>query len=252
MKTNLHRIAIATLIPLIAQSTMADPSATYERTKTEVDVDAIDDSRKASELIGTDVKNHNDEDVGDVEDIIVDFKSGEIVAVVISSGGFLGMGDTMSMVPSSSLKYDADKKLLRTYLTKEQLEKAPHHKAETWDEDRKTMRQRLRDFRKSVEDGDKKDGDWKDDRSDRQDDRASVLSQGNSEFDLRVTKNIRTSVMDTDMSASAKNIRIITRDGKVTLRGEVNSDSERSRILEIAKKHAEGSNISNEITVEND
>ena len=46
----------------------------------------------ASNLIGADVKTKGDEDVGSVDDLIID-KDGRIVAIVVGVDGFLGMGE---------------------------------------------------------------------------------------------------------------------------------------------------------------
>lgn len=47
---------------------------------------------QASNLIGAEVKTSNNEDVGAVSDLIIDQK-GQVVAVVVGVGGFLGMGE---------------------------------------------------------------------------------------------------------------------------------------------------------------
>ncbi len=46
----------------------------------------------ASELIGAEVKTTDDEDVGPVEELLID-ESGQVVAVVVGVGGFLGIGE---------------------------------------------------------------------------------------------------------------------------------------------------------------
>ncbi len=46
----------------------------------------------ASNLIGADVKTAKGEDVGSVNDLIIDQK-GQVVAIVVSVGGFLGLGE---------------------------------------------------------------------------------------------------------------------------------------------------------------
>src|SRR5690242_5732198 len=52
--------------------------------------------------------------------------------------------------------------------------------------------------------------------------------QSNSKEDLRITKNIRKALMkDKSLSTTAKNVKIITVDGKVTLRGPVKNPAEK-------------------------
>lgn len=57
------------------------------------------------------------------------------------------------------------------------------------------------------------------------------LDQGNGDVDLGITQAIRKGVVGDDtMSMAAKNVKIITADGIVTLRGPVKSDGERTMI----------------------
>ncbi len=56
-------------------------------------------------------------------------------------------------------------------------------------------------------------------------------SQSNSESDLRITQAIRQAVVqDKDLSTSAHNVKIITNEGVVTLRGPVTSQQEKATI----------------------
>jgi osmotically-inducible protein OsmY len=66
----------------------------------------------------------------------------------------------------------------------------------------------------------------------------SVLTpgdQGNNDVDLGITQKIRQGVVkDDSLSITAKNVKIITADGVVTLRGPVTSDGERTTIGALA------------------
>jgi len=73
--------------------------------------------------------------------------------------------------------------------------------------------------------------------------------QGGSEPDRRTTAAIRQSLTANDqLSTAAKNIKIITIDGKVTLRGPVNTEAEKSAI-EIAVKQAGVVTVDNQLEV---
>lgn len=64
--------------------------------------------------------------------------------------------------------------------------------------------------------------------------------QGGSESDRTLTQHVRQGVIENDtLSISAKNVKIITQDGVVTLRGPVKSSDERARIAAIAQ-HVDG------------
>lgn len=73
--------------------------------------------------------------------------------------------------------------------------------------------------------------------------------QGGSSADRDMTKNIRRSIMGADLSAMAKNVKVITLDGKVTLKGPVHSDQEKTTIGSLAEKAAGTGKVSNELEV---
>src|ERR1035438_3034932 len=52
-------------------------------------------AKKASDLIGMEVKNSQNEKLGKVDDLAVDVESGRIVYVILSTGGLIGIGDTL-------------------------------------------------------------------------------------------------------------------------------------------------------------
>jgi osmotically-inducible protein OsmY len=70
------------------------------------------------------------------------------------------------------------------------------------------------------------------------------LDQGNSPADRNTTAQIRKQIMALDgMSMNAKNVKIITANGKVTLRGPVDSKDEKRQIAKIAGKIAGVKNV---------
>jgi hypothetical protein len=79
-----------------------------------------------------DVRNAADQNMGDVEDVVLDRNSGSIAYAVVSFGGFLGMGDKLFAVPWSSLKTSADGKSFVLDVPKERLEKAPGFDKNNW------------------------------------------------------------------------------------------------------------------------
>lgn len=84
-------------------------------------------------------------------------------------------------------------------------------------------------------------------------DRAATVSpmdQGNSSADLGITKQIRQDVMKADaLSTTAKNVKIITVDGMVTLRGPVKSDKEKTDIAAIAQAAAGVKHVDNQLEI---
>jgi osmotically-inducible protein OsmY len=76
------------------------------------------------------------------------------------------------------------------------------------------------------------------------------LDQSNNEADLKITQQIRKSVMaDGSLSFTAKNVKIITQNGHVTLRGPVKTEQERSAIEAAARQVAGATAIDNQIEV---
>ena len=59
---------------------------------------------RSSKLVGLSVYNENNESVGSINDLLTD-KSGNIKAVVIGVGGFLGVGEHLVAVPLDKVKF---------------------------------------------------------------------------------------------------------------------------------------------------
>ena len=76
------------------------------------------------------------------------------------------------------------------------------------------------------------------------------LDQRNNETDLKITQQVRQAVMaDGSLSFTAKNVKIITQAGKVTLRGPVKTAPERDAIEAAARKVAGVTQVDNQIEV---
>lgn len=74
--------------------------------------------------------------------------------------------------------------------------------------------------------------------------------QSNSREDVNTTAAIRRAVVkDHSLSSMAKNVKIITANGTVTLRGPVKTDAEKAKIAELAQSAAGNAKIDNELEV---
>jgi osmotically-inducible protein OsmY len=74
--------------------------------------------------------------------------------------------------------------------------------------------------------------------------------QSESSEDIKITAAIRRAIVaDDSLSMTATNVKIITADGKVTLRGPVKTDAEKSKIAQLAKKEAGKATIDNQLEV---
>ena len=62
------------------------------------------------------------------------------------------------------------------------------------------------------------------------------MDQGENQADLAITQHVRRSVTDNDaLSTNAHNVKIITQNGVVTLRGPVNTAAEKATIVAAAR-----------------
>jgi osmotically-inducible protein OsmY len=74
--------------------------------------------------------------------------------------------------------------------------------------------------------------------------------QSNSSADLKTTQAVRQALMkDDELSMTAKNIKVITANGQVTLRGPVKTAQEKAKIDKVAKSAAGGAQIVDELDV---
>lgn len=86
----------------------------------------------AGSLLSDKVKNLQGEDLGKLEEIMLDTTNGKIVYGVVSFGGFLGMGDKLFAVPWTALRVDRQDKCLRLDCDKKSLETAPGFNKDSW------------------------------------------------------------------------------------------------------------------------
>ena len=206
--------------------------------------------------MGTPVKNLQDEKLGKVENLMLDLSAGRIVAVVISSGGFIGIGDELSAIPPSALRFNTERDTLQLDASKETLAASPHFKANQWPDFSQPS------YASGVYSAYKIEPYFATDATndvdntrinvrDRQDQTLTPLNQGNSKADVATTAQIRKEILAAkNMSVNAQNVKIITIDGQVTLRGPVNTAEEKRLIGEIADRSAHSGDVDNQLEVQ--
>lgn len=87
----------------------------------------------AGKVLGLEVHNNSDKNVGEIGDLLVDPRTGEIRYAVLEVGGVLGVGEDHRVVPWSYVQVvtdekDAEKCHARTLLTEDQVKAAPAYK----------------------------------------------------------------------------------------------------------------------------
>jgi hyperosmotically inducible periplasmic protein len=78
---------------------------------------------------------------------------------------------------------------------------------------------------------------------------AGAAQQSNHSSDLEITRNIRRALIkDKSLSMSAHNVTIITKDGRVTLKGRVKSAAEKQTVESAAANVAGAGNVDDQLT----
>ena len=74
--------------------------------------------------------------------------------------------------------------------------------------------------------------------------------QSNAKSDVQITASVRKAIMaDKDLSTYAHNVKIITKDGQVTLKGPVKSEEEKDKVLAAATSVVDSGKVVNQLTV---
>lgn len=245
----IHRTIAISLFPIFATLPVSAQQADKKDSPAASANHEMGTAWRASKLMGADLKTTGGESIGSIKDVVLDLESGDIVGVVVSAGGFLGVADTVSVIPASALSYDAAAKAFTTSHTKEKLGKAPQFKASEWgDNTDSSMMEKLRGMRDAIGGDVSKPDNTAQNEKDMKEKTLTPMDQGSSEADVKTTKDIRSAVVGSDLSFNAKNIKIITRDGRVALRGVVESKEEHMALLKLVKDHAGDAKITDELS----
>jgi sporulation protein YlmC with PRC-barrel domain len=94
----------------------------------------IDMHLSASSLTGNKVRNAQGEDLGKIEDFMLDTSTGEVSYAVLSFGGIMGIGDKLFAVPLQAMRTDTENHAFVLDESKERLESAPGFDKDNWPE----------------------------------------------------------------------------------------------------------------------
>src|SRR6202161_4924705 len=81
-------------------------------------------------VIGSKVVNAQNEDLGKIEDLVLDAGAGRIAYAVLSFGGFLGMGDKYFAIPWNAFHFNLKENHAVLNVKKKLLENAPGFRSE--------------------------------------------------------------------------------------------------------------------------
>lgn len=94
------------------------------------------ESLRASEVIGMNVQNAEGESIGEINDVVLDARTGEVRYAALSVGGVLGIGDKLFAVPWKQFECrkseDGDERELILNVDQERLENAPGFEQDNW------------------------------------------------------------------------------------------------------------------------
>jgi sporulation protein YlmC with PRC-barrel domain len=88
----------------------------------------------ATTIIGDRVRNEKGEDLGKIEELMIDMQSGCISYAVVSFGSVLGLGGKFFAVPFEALQLRADEHKFVLNVDREKLENAPGFDKDNWPE----------------------------------------------------------------------------------------------------------------------
>jgi len=98
--------ALAGTALLATVASAQTPTATTDKANTAstISESSLRGDWRASKVAGLNVYNEKNESIGAINDLLMD-KSGNIKAVVLGVGGFLGMGEHLVAVPFDKIKF---------------------------------------------------------------------------------------------------------------------------------------------------
>lgn len=88
--------------------------------------------QKASDLMGKNVTNSANENLGELQDIVLDAGSGRILYGVLSFGGALGLGDKLFAIPWPSIRLAPDYKAFVLHVDKDRLKESQGFDKKQW------------------------------------------------------------------------------------------------------------------------
>lgn len=105
-------------------------------------INAIDDkvsggNVRVSELIGMDIQNPAGEEIGEIDDLVIDARTGKVRYAAVTYGGFLGLGNKLFAVPFEAFRFqrepgDADDIILVLNISENQLEASQGFDKDHW------------------------------------------------------------------------------------------------------------------------
>jgi len=206
---------------------------------------------RAGHLVHLSTLNYLDQNIGKVEDLIVDLPAGRVVEVIIDSGQFLHVKDELSAVPPQALHFDSDRHILRLDTTAAALASAPHFSARDWPLiDRKQAGQVYRAYNVVPYFLPFSLGGTTQNAGQSDEDVVASLDAVEQKADLNITTQVREALQRASrLSDEARHVNVNTVHGRVILTGMVADSSERRHLGRIAARYAVSGQVDNQLEI---
>jgi sporulation protein YlmC with PRC-barrel domain len=206
----------------------------------------------ATKLSGGPVFNAKGETIGTVQNCMADLSTGHIPFVIVASGNYTGKNSSLSPVPTEAMSYDKKRDGLLLNAGKDAMALLPHFKPNEWPDmnsgkytDTVYLAYGIKKQRATTPGP---DTDNPDRLSLSSPDKVPPVVQDKVKEDAEITANIRKEIISRkDISATAKNVKIISKDGNVKLLGKVKTEEEKRVINELAVLHTARDRVDNQL-----
>jgi sporulation protein YlmC with PRC-barrel domain len=130
--------AVATATPAAGSGTDTGAGAKATPGASDISAAQYDGLIRVSRFNDYDLRNADDADLGEVEDLVVNLNAGRVMFAVVDFGGFLGLGETSVAVPWSRLQINPDAGANESVFTlnadEDTLSNAPQVNLDEWPE----------------------------------------------------------------------------------------------------------------------
>lgn len=128
---------LVTSMPVVQAQTTTNANANRANQNRNSNSNMSGKTVRASEVIGMNIYNPQGEDVGEVNDVVLDPNTGKVRYAAVTYGGFLGIGDEMFAVPWEAFQCtqdpdDPEEHRLTLDVSKQQLEGAQGFNQDNW------------------------------------------------------------------------------------------------------------------------
>jgi sporulation protein YlmC with PRC-barrel domain len=87
---------------------------------------------RADKILGLAVENPQGENLGEIENLLIDMTAGRIAPATLACGGWLGLGENLALVPWDALTFKPGTDRVTLNVDTEELRKAPQFAKDKW------------------------------------------------------------------------------------------------------------------------